>query len=247
MIVCPTTIKNITYLSNKAKQKKFHYSVPLKYNSESIGELTFSHNTPFSRGIQLELDALCSLWLTPLYYALQYHLALQATLQDHLTETGNRAAYDKALEQETNYAKRHDSPLTMLLIDIDHFKLINDQYGHHQGDLILQQLAKLLKKLVRDSDTVFRYGGEEFVVLLRNTDLEGANLLAKRICQTVHQATSFKIDEKLSVSIGSCEFDHYDQQQQFFLRADQALYHAKQQGRNCVASYHALDKEPALL
>ncbi|OAJ33262.1 GGDEF domain-containing protein [Piscirickettsia salmonis] len=226
---------------------KYSYSVLLKHQNQPIGKLTFSHSLPFSLGSGLELDALCSLWLTPLFHILQYHSALQATRQDHLTQTGNRAAYEKILDQEINYAKRHDSPLSMLLIDIDHFKRINDQHGHQQGDLVLQHFSRLLKELVRDSDMIFRYGGEEFIVLLRNTDLAGANLLAKRVCESVYHTLTFKMDINVTVSIGSCEFDHYDTDQQFFQRADQALYHAKHQGRNCVASYSIFDTSPKLL
>ncbi|GAD78265.1 hypothetical protein VEZ01S_01_00440 [Vibrio ezurae NBRC 102218] len=155
--------------------------------------------------------------------------------RDTLTGLFNRRYFDQKLAEEIQRATRAHSPLGLLVIDIDHFKMVNDTLGHQVGDVCLKQVAIALNKTCRrEIDTVARFGGEEFVVLLPNTDKSGLTLLAKRLLQAVSDLNiSHPTQPKLTISIGGCQFDeaHMDSQQ-FFQNADQALYQVKSSGRN---------------
>ena len=153
---------------------------------------------------------------------------------DELTCLPNRRQVIKKLQNEVIRAERYKSQLSLSMIDIDHFKKINDSYGHTAGDQVLFQLANILQEGVRDPDTVGRYGGEEFLVVLPNTRLKEAQEQAARLCKRIHEA-EFDIGEiiHLTVSIGVAEYKHGQENWQKFLsRADLALYDAKNAGRD---------------
>jgi diguanylate cyclase (GGDEF)-like protein len=160
--------------------------------------------------------------------------------RDPLTGIANRSALDDALRREISHAQRQDSSCALLIIDIDHFKAVNDKYGHIIGDSALRALAQRADQCKRDGDLLFRYGGEEFVILLRDTDLSGAQLLAERIraCLASAPCSCAGIDLHLTVSIGVSNLQSGDSPVTLFARADQALYSAKRGGRNqvCVAA-----------
>ena len=153
---------------------------------------------------------------------------------DELTCLPNRRQVIKTLQNEVIRAERYRTPLSLSMIDIDHFKKINDSYGHTVGDQVLFQLANILQEGVRDSDTVGRYGGEEFLVVLPNTRLSDAAEQAARLCKRIREA-EINIGEavQLTVSIGVAEH-RYGQEswQRFLSRADLALYDAKNSGRD---------------
>ncbi|MEE3331210.1 MAG: diguanylate cyclase [Myxococcota bacterium] len=160
----------------------------------------------------------------------------QLSITDGLTKLHNHRFFQDLLGREVKRADRNAVPLTLMLIDIDDFKKLNDHYGHAAGDQILKNLARLLTESVRETDVLARYGGEEFVVLSPNTDLEGATILAEKIRLTIEQS-AFTIDEALeplllSVSIGVAQYE--GNAKRFFRVADAALYRAKDQGKNCV-------------
>jgi len=153
---------------------------------------------------------------------------------DELTCLPNRRQIIKTLQNEVNRAERYKSLLSISMVDIDHFKQINDTYGHTIGDQVLFQLANILHNDIRDPDTVGRYGGEEFLVVLPNTRLRNAAEQAARLCKRIREA-DIDIGEILhiSVSIGVAEYKHGQEDWQKFLsRADMALYDAKSAGRN---------------
>jgi diguanylate cyclase (GGDEF)-like protein len=153
---------------------------------------------------------------------------------DELTCLPNRRQVIKQLQNEVIRAERYKTALSISMIDIDHFKRINDSYGHTVGDQVLFQLANMLQESVRDSDTVGRYGGEEFLVVLPNTRLKEAAEQAARLCKCI-RATDINIGEiiQLTISIGVAEY-RYGQEnwQKFLSRADMALYDAKNAGRD---------------
>lgn len=156
-------------------------------------------------------------------------------IHDPLTNLPNRLAYNERLELELARWKRYREPLSMLIWDIDHFKLINDDFGHKSGDKTLILIAKLLSDNSRETDFTARYGGEEFVTLLPNTTAEGALIVANKIRQIISE-TGFHANGRaigLTISCGISEFKENDTPEAVFERADQALYQAKQQGRNC--------------
>lgn len=160
---------------------------------------------------------------------------------DPLTHLLNRRALTIRLVAELERVRRYNSPLTMLMIDLDHFKLVNDTFGHLVGDEVLRGIAMILQRSVRSVDMVARYGGEEFVIVLPETGETGAVAFAERIRQRVEQH-SFDAQRaamvKVSVSIGVSFFPapHVESAEDLFARADAALYRAKDQGRNQVCS-----------
>ena len=154
-------------------------------------------------------------------------------LTDELTRLPNRRALAQSFLQETQRARRRHSPISFLMIDLDHFKHVNDTYGHLSGDSVLHELAQILKTSARESDVCARYGGEEFALILTETAEMGARVLAERIRAKVAAAT-FPGGLKLTISIGVAATDEPTLFTQLIDRADQALYAAKQAGRNQV-------------
>jgi len=160
---------------------------------------------------------------------------------DPLTGTGNRHHLQERLDQEVHYAQRHEVALGALLLDLDHFKHINDQCGHLAGDRVLQTVGELLLLSVRAEDAVFRFGGEEFCVLVRGTDAEGLLVLAERIRAAIERTrvTYKDFDIQVTTSIGAAILSDSEtgDDEMLLLRADKALYEAKEQGRNRVILY----------
>ncbi len=157
--------------------------------------------------------------------------------KDSLTGIFNRGYFDQHLRIEIKRTTRSSAPLGLLVVDIDYFKMVNDQLGHHTGDLYLTKVAKALEKVAkRPTDIVARYGGEEFVLLLPDTDRKGLEVVSKQILDRIHELDiPHPIQSRLTVSIGGCEFDsHTMDRVSFFERADQALYRVKSGGRNDV-------------
>ena len=164
---------------------------------------------------------------------------IKASFNDHLTGISNRRAFFDVANVEFERCKKRPRPLSLLAIDADHFKKINDTYGHATGDEVLKHLSKILQDSVRTMDIVARLGGEEFGALLPSTDLEGAVRIAERIRASVEEA-AFEIDGHVinySVSIGVSSVDEQVTGVDMLLKlADEALYASKHQGRNRVTT-----------
>jgi diguanylate cyclase (GGDEF)-like protein/PAS domain S-box-containing protein len=162
-------------------------------------------------------------------------------ITDDLTGLFNQRYFYTQLTKEIERSKRHNRPLSMLLIDIDLFKDFNDTYGHWEGDFVLKKIGEILLKNVRDIDMPFRYGGEEFTVILPDTNYEDAIIVAERVRKSVAQNVfyPFTLDGQpdivsKTVSIGITEFREQDDMKSFVKRTDNALYQAKKQGRNMI-------------
>ena len=162
-----------------------------------------------------------------------YQTQEENALTDELTKLPNRRYMAQRFLQEMQRARRNHRGLAFLMLDIDHFKQINDTYGHLHGDAVLAELAKILNSAKRESDVAARYGGEEFGLILNDTGETGAMTLAERIREKVEAAT-FPGGLKLTVSIGVATSDDESQFTALIEKADQALYAAKQAGRNTV-------------
>jgi diguanylate cyclase (GGDEF)-like protein len=165
-------------------------------------------------------------------------VAQERAMTDALTGLLNRYGLQHIVAREHAEARRYNRPLSCLMIDLDNFKTINDTYGHAAGDLALRQVAGILSEAVRGSDTVFRYGGEEFLVLLPETDLEGAAALGEKIRATA-SSRPFGDGEhvfNLTLSVGASSLCDNESGNDMIARADMALYQAKEQGRNRVES-----------
>ena len=171
----------------------------------------------------------------------------QLATEDPLTKLFNRHAFNYAIQRRLHEKERYKVPVSMILFDLDNFKTINDTYGHQEGDRVLQRMAQLIKKRLRTSDQFFRYGGEEFAILLAHSQLKEAVAVAKALRQAVHQY-DFGIGRPVSISAGVSEACHEDKTDTWIERCDKALYHAKHLGRNRVvsASYQVDHSEPEL-
>ena len=165
-----------------------------------------------------------------------YRQALYAAHKDALTGVYNRSTLEENLNREVKLALRYKRHLSMIILDIDNFKAFNDTYGHSVGDKVIKATVEQTVACIRSTDIVFRYGGEEFVILLSNTDIEGTKYLAERIRQSVEQAAIEHENKKLKVtiSLGIAELKDGEINANFFARADKALYEAKNCGKNCV-------------
>jgi diguanylate cyclase (GGDEF)-like protein len=170
----------------------------------------------------------------------------ESALRDGLTKIFNKKYFLDRLESEFAYAIRHRSPLSLVMFDIDHFKKINDSYGHLAGDYALSTLAKVVGDTIRQEDVFARYGGEEFAVICRGIDLGGAVAFGERIRRCVDaQAFNYNgIDIKVTVSVGVAAVPEVGMKEPMELvgSADDALYQAKRQGRNRVISGNATAK-----
>jgi diguanylate cyclase (GGDEF)-like protein len=208
----------------------------LSIAGHGLGELEFSRGRKFTEQDSLKLEYLLSALLYPLRNALMYRQALARALQDPLTGVNNRSGFDNSLRREVNLAHRHHTPLALLVADIDQFKSINDRFGHLIGDCVLRDVAACAASCVRNTDMLFRYGGEEFVVLLSNTGPDGAELLAERIRSTIQELCCTYGDTSLgvTVSLGVACLRDDESGNELFDRADSALYQAKGNGRNQV-------------
>ncbi len=165
-------------------------------------------------------------------YALINALLYEKANIDSLTGLYLRPYFEDRLNSEIQFHKNQNSNFCLLMIDIDFFKNINDNYGHPKGDKILQKLGKIFKNKFRDSDTCARYGGDEFVVLLANTNIKQAELVAKELLQVVNSTDFSSI--KITLSIGISEFNkNAIDLPQLLKQADESLYSAKKSGRNC--------------
>ncbi|MGD0900679.1 MAG: GGDEF domain-containing protein [Thermoguttaceae bacterium] len=157
---------------------------------------------------------------------------------DPLTGVNNRRGLDDALAAQFAMMNRYDMRFSVAMFDIDHFKRVNDKEGHLYGDRILQKMARMLDECVRETDVVARYGGEEFVVVMPETDLEGAGIFADRLRSKIEQ------EMPLTVSGGVTEALDGDTQDSVLARADAALYQAKSIGRNCICRHNGDETMP---
>ncbi len=163
-------------------------------------------------------------------------------ITDPLTQVYNRRYLDRQLEEEVARSKRYSLDLSVLMLDIDHFKRVNDTYGHQAGDVTLSTLGSLIKTALREMDVVARYGGEEFLIICTNTAIDGATAVAERLRHLV-ESHQIKIPGdpggsqtiQISISIGAAGLSTiFDSKNKLVQAADQALYRAKQAGRNRV-------------
>ncbi len=202
----------------------------LKIEHEHLATLTMTRSHPFNEHEMIWLEQAIVHLLIPLKHALQYAEALAQAMCDGLTGIGNRRAMNQALSRCIHSSQRHERISSLLIVDIDHFKSINDNHGHALGDQVLILLAKTLQSALRLTDQAFRYGGEEFVLLLPETPIPGAHIVGERLRQAVDGMNIQGIQPTVSIGLASLRPD--DNVNTWLNRADQALYQAKHQGRN---------------
>jgi diguanylate cyclase (GGDEF)-like protein len=195
---------------------------------------------PLAKGDLIKIGDTIFKYLTGSDVEAAYHEEIyRMTIMDGLTQVYNKRYLLEAIEREIARARRYDRPLSVLMFDIDHFKKVNDSFGHLAGDQVLKDLAALVSSRVRREEVLGRYGGEEFLIVLPETDEKGATELADQIRRRV-EAHPFQFDDErilVTISVGVATLGQQNLDVNTLLRlADENLYKAKRQGRNCVVS-----------
>ena len=205
---------------------------------DHLGELIIYRSRRFQETELAIIEEVLGMLICPLRNALSYREAVIASLTDPLTGAGNRIAMENSLTREMELARRHKSSFSILLLDVDDFKKLNDDFGHSAGDAVLISIVNCLKQVNRRTDLCFRFGGEEFVVLLNETSLKGAAVIAERFRRTIEDSPALveSAEIRSTVSIGATCMRANDTKKSLFSRADEAMYKAKSRGKNQVVS-----------
>jgi diguanylate cyclase (GGDEF)-like protein len=212
-------------------------SYDLKVMETDLGKIEVSRGRRFGESEVVQIENLLAALLYPLRNALLYRAAIHSAFIDSLTGIKNRAAFDSNFTRDVEYNHRKQSELSLIVLDIDYFKRINDNYGHIIGDDVLRQVAQCVEQTIRSSDALYRYGGEEFVIVLNGTGESGALLLAERIRQNMENLCIEALKSvKITLSLGMAVLQEGESPDQLFNRADNALYRAKREGRNRVVA-----------
>lgn len=208
----------------------------------NLGEIIFHRAHRFSEQELQTLETLMSFLVMPLRNALLYRDAVEHSLTDSLTGLGNRTALDSALKREYLLAVRSDTQLSIVVVDIDHFKKVNDSAGHSTGDALIRKVAEMVLGSIRQTDRAFRFGGEEYVVLLADTPHGAAMAVAERVRSAVAEIRLSTAVGPLTatVSAGVSTLRSDDSAHTLFERADAALFLAKSGGRNAVVSAESI-------
>ena len=209
--------------------------VPLMVGGEVIGSVLLTRPAPYSEAEEQRIRESVSQAAPVLANLRNLAVAEIRAATDGLTGLPNKRAVTEALKRTFAQATRTKSPLGLLMLDLDHFKQVNDQYGHAAGDQVLASVGAALRSVLRDRDFAGRNGGEEFAVLLPDTDIAAALEIAERVRATIAEVTLPGTDVPVTVSIGVAGFpDHASTLERLERLADAALYVAKRQGRNRV-------------
>lgn len=217
-------------------------SVPLMVANELLGIITMTD----AKLKHTEEDLLSRLCILSAQYALEiskarlYEKLQSLAITDGLTRVTRRYHFQERYNEEVSRSKRHNLNLSVLMIDIDHFKNFNERYGHLYGDAVLIEVARILKQGIREVDLLCRYGGEEFVIMLPETTKPQAKIVAERLRQNIAQDKFQAYGESatLTISIGIASLpEDTTEGQELIDKADEALLRAKREGRNCVCLY----------
>ncbi len=261
------------YIKDTSRETRFlHYkgeapssgssflSIPLMYKDDVMGVINFSRKGVGSFTYQdvKMLSLVANQVALAIANARLYTRTRELSVKDELTGINNRRYFQQMLQMEWKRAVRFHRPLSLIMVDVDHFKLYNDTFGHLQGDRALKQIGDMLRKNLREVDTVARFGGEEFVLLLPDTDKRGAIAVAEKVRLLVEGHTFLTDDNKdtrvVTLSSGVSTYpDDVLEMDDLIDHADIALYRAKELGRNRIECYlppgddSLADKQPSTL
>lgn len=233
--IASDVFQNADYLSDQVvrQQGEFFIHIWKIFSDEECGYLML-----LRRGVGIEtresevIVQSLRILAEPLQRALDYEDLFEQARRDTLTGLHNRRVFEGRICSLIESAKRHGHPLTLLSMDLDHFKQVNDTLGHAAGDLVLRKVAKTMAAMVRGSDLLVRMGGDEFVMVLTNTDKCAAQKLAERLCKSVEKLRISTPDgSRLGVSIGLVQWHGNLTKDEWMQRADEVLYQAKAEGR----------------
>jgi len=212
---------------------------PLALEEQPLGQLGVVSASALSTSQKKTVEILVASLLHPLRNALMYSEAVNASARDPLTGVNNRGSLREVLDREVELSHRHGAPLSLIMLDVDRFKSINDRHGHLVGDFALKSIASCMLSCIRDSDILFRYGGEEFCIALANTSLAGACKLAERVRRALEILVVRASGKRLHVtaSFGVATLAKKDDAAHLVEKADHSLYRAKALGRNRIATH----------
>ena len=235
--------------NNKFFKKDFFVTIPLKIEKEIVGVLNINDGEQDSfeeSSLEMVLDISDFISMS-VSNAILYEQTKQLAVTDGLTGISNRPNMEQALQNEFERSMRYGAPLSVVLLDVDHFKGVNDTYGHQKGDEILVAVASLLKKVCRTNDIAARYGGEEFLMILPQSNAQGAFKIAERVREEMMKMNFTGNESNFSVttSCGVAELDRdfIKNTDQLVAIADHALYEAKNSGRNKTIIGHPENKK----
>ncbi|MEM9192979.1 MAG: GGDEF domain-containing protein [Myxococcota bacterium] len=220
------------------KRGRSYYLVDLDSTNGSYVNDELCSEIQLRRGDQLKVGDTILKFLSGSDVEAQYHETIyRMTIVDGLTGVNNKRFLMESLEREIPRARRHERPLSLLIFDIDHFKQVNDNYGHLAGDYVLKEMATLVKDRIRPDDILGRYGGEEFAVILPETNVTGAVAIAEELRRLVegHDFTFEGERMSITISIGASQLQDGWDVLKFVKASDEKLYVAKRSGRNRVA------------
>jgi diguanylate cyclase (GGDEF)-like protein len=249
-IYIPDTSRDTEYMHYKGVKKEngSFLSLPIVTKNKLLGVINFSRKDVdgFSEQEQRLLTTVAGQVAIALENAKLYEKTKELSLVDDLTHLFNRRHFLKILEMEFKRATRFQRPLSLLMIDVDHFKRFNDTFGHLEGDKLLEELSAVLKNNLREIDTVARYGGEEFAVILPNTPISQSEKVGVKLNKFVKDMCGQSHQKFITVSMGVSAFPaDADSPEDMINHADIALYKAKAQGRDQVITYREFgDKIP---
>jgi diguanylate cyclase len=242
-------IRSLEDISTELRSNLTQHQSSIRLFRQRVGELAGNNKMADWRQLSEEADRALrptmrlATQIAQAYDELRQQMNLLMTFTeirtDPLTGLSNRRGMDDSLDTLFGLMSRYGNPFSIMILDVDHFKRVNDEQGHLFGDQILQKTAILLEKCARDTDIVVRYGGEEFVILMPETELDGATAFAERVRMEVEQ------DLPITVSCGAATAGDGDTGDKLFSRADQALYKAKNTGRNAAYGHNGTSIEPA--
>ncbi|SGZ01519.1 GGDEF domain-containing protein [Moritella viscosa] len=226
-------VDNNTLAAKTSALGNVNLRLDLFRNGYALGQLECSLEQRLTMAQQALLALLSEALSNPLYNAMEYQKMKLLAFEDSLTGLANRNKFEHCFQQLSENSHKKQLDLSLLIIDLDGFKRVNDKYGHQTGDLVLANFAQLLLQFSGERVQIFRFAGDEFTILINDVDKYFISCFAQGIknAVTIHHSLS---KFNLSCSIGSAEFQCDDTLDTLFARADKALYRAKAKGRNCV-------------
>ncbi len=221
------------FQATNGRKSKLSMTLPIRINDRLMARISYFSDRPITDVLMTSLTSYQKKLVYPLRNALAFWQLQQMALKDPLTGIGNRAMYDDAIERQVQHSARFEDSFVLMLLDLDNFKQVNDNHGHLMGDELLTTFVHTVSDCLRVTDQLFRFGGDEFAVILEKENLETAKIVASRINQAVTQDALFS-KYQVSTSIGCAAFQLSDAPTDLFARADKALYAAKNAGKNCM-------------
>jgi len=242
-----TDIENeLNIPSQPQYETKSFLNILIRHQERIIGVLNLTDkldHRPFSPEEFYLINSFSEHLATAFINSEKYQKILDLSITDGLTGLYVHRHFQDTLDHEIARARRYKAPLSLILLDLDDFKRFNDQYGHQIGDIVLREVALVIRKKIRKSDIAFRYGGEEFGVILPATPLDQAGIFAKRLIDRIanHRIMFGKKELSVTASSGLCEFEHHMSKNEFIEHADRAMLRAKVEGKNRVVTYTGHD------